>query len=224
VKVLVADDDLDIRDITAFALRREGFSVSVANDGRQALHLWKSSMPDVVLLDLQMPNMNGFDVLRSIRSEAATPVIFLSARNNDDDIVRGFQLGADDYVTKPFSPRQLVARIHSVARRSGRAVASVESEVKAAGMVLHVESHEVSRDGRVVRMTPTEFRLLHTLMVNAGRVVPSNRLIEETWGAHGGDSNMLKTHVYHIRKKLQIADGERGHIQSMIGLGYTMAD
>lgn len=222
MKVLVADDDLDIRDITAFALRREGFSVSVANDGRQALQIWRSSMPDVVLLDLSMPKMNGFDVLRSIRNEAETPVIFVSARNNDDDIVRGFQLGADDFVTKPYSPRQLVARIRSVTRRLALPAPSRETEVKAAGMVLNLESHEVSRHGQVVRLTPTEFRLLHTLMTSAGRVVPSSRLIEETWGAHRADANMLKTHIYHIRKKLQLADGEPGRIKSMIGLGYMM--
>jgi len=222
VKVLIADDDQDILDITAFALRREGFQVSLAADGKQALQQWKVSSPDVVLLDVRMPKINGFEVLRAIRNEQETPVIFVTARREEEDIVRGLELGADDYVIKPFSPRQLVARIRSVTRRMCLAAPSTSTEVEAAGMVLDVESHQLRRDDYVVRMTPLEFRLLHSLMLNVGRVVPSGRLIEQTWGVDGGDANMLKTHVCHIRKKLRLRDGEPGYIRSIVGLGYTM--
>ena len=222
MKVLIADDDSDIRDITAFALRREGFQVSLAADGKQALDQWKVSSPDVVLLDVRMPKMSGYEVLRTIRTKNETPVIFVTARKEEEDIVRGLELGADDYVTKPFSPRQLVARIRSVTRRIAISAPSPTTEVHAAGMVLDVESHQVSRDGQVVRMTALEFRLLHVLMINVGRVVTSSRLIDQTWGVEGGDANMLKTHICHIRKKLRLRAGEPGYIKSIIGLGYTM--
>jgi DNA-binding response OmpR family regulator len=222
MKVLIADDDLDILDITAFALRREGFQVSIAADGRQAVQLWKTSAPDVVLLDVRMPKMNGYEVLRAMRDESDTPVIFVTARKEDEDIVAGLERGADDYVTKPFSTRQLIARIRSVTRRMSLAAPSAATEVEAAGMVLNLESHQLTREDRLVRMTPLEFRLLHVLMVNVGRVVTSSRLIEQTWGVEGGDANMLKTHICHIRKKLQLRDGEPGYIRSIIGLGYTM--
>jgi len=157
-----------------------------------------------------------------MRDESDTPVIFVTARKEDEDIVAGLERGADDYVTKPFSTRQLIARIRTVTRRMALAAPSAATEVQAADMVLNLESHQVTREDRLVRMTPLEFRLLHVLMVNVGRVVTSNRLIEQTWGVEGGDANMLKTHICHIRKKLQLRDGEPGYIRSIIGLGYTM--
>jgi DNA-binding response OmpR family regulator len=179
-------------------------------------------MPDVILLDVRMPQLSGFEVLRSIRKESETPVIFVSARDDEDDIVHGLRLGADDYVIKPFSPRQLVARIHSVTRRMGLGAPSTETRLEAAGLMLDLESHEVSRDGRAMRMTPIEFRLLRTLMASVGRVVSSSRLIEEAWGAEGGDTTMLKSHICHIRKKLKLRDGAPGYIRSTVGLGYTL--
>jgi DNA-binding response OmpR family regulator len=222
MKVLIADDDADVLDITAYALRREGFHVSIAADGKQALNLWKRDDPDVVLLDVRMPKMSGFEVLRTIRSEAETPVIFVTARKEDEDIVRGLELGADDYVTKPFSTRQLIARIRSVTRRMSLPLPSTATEIEAGGMVLNVESHQVTRGGQNIHVTPLEYRLLHALMLNVGRVISSDRLSEQTWGPEGGNANMLKTHICHIRKKLGLIDGEPGYIKSIVAVGYVM--
>jgi DNA-binding response OmpR family regulator len=222
MRVLLADDDADIVDITAYALRRHGFMVSVAADGSQALQMWRASSPDVILLDARMPKINGFDVLRTIRQESDTPVIMVTARNDEEDIIRGLDLGADDYVVKPFSPRQLAARIRSATRRLRLSTPEAITELHVADMTLDVESHEVTRDGTTIRMTPIEFRILYTLMLNAGRVVASSRLIENTWGFDGGDTNMLKTHICHVRKKLGRAPGTSGYIKGMTGVGYIM--
>lgn len=221
MKVLFADDDLDILDITTYALRRDGFTVSAAADGDQALRSWRNDAPDVVLLDVRMPKIDGFEVLRTIRQTSDVPVIMLTAKNDEEDVVRGLQLGADDYVTKPFSPRQLCARIRTVARRGQIVRTQSSSEIEAAGLVLDIESHEVQANSHQVRVTPTEFRILHPLMLNAGRVVPSSRLVELAWGFEGGDSTMLKTHICHIRKKLRLEKGEPGYIENIPGVGYV---
>ena len=222
MKVLLADDDLDILDITAYALRREGFVVTLAADGSQALRAWEEGFPDVVVLDARMPKMSGFDVLRAIRDRAETPIVMVTARSDDEDVIRGLMLGADDYVTKPFSPRQLAARLRAVTRRARVQAPQAVSEIDAAGMRLDLESHQVHRHGQVVRMTPREFHILHTLMLNAGRIVPTARLIERVWGFDGGDSHMLKTHISHIRRKLNLVSGEPGFIQSITSVGYIL--
>jgi DNA-binding response OmpR family regulator len=203
-------------------LRREGFVVSTAADGANALSQIRSSPPDVALVDVQLPKMNGFEVLRNVRLESSLPVIMLTARGHDDDIVRGLQLGADDYVTKPFSPRQLAARIRAVLRRCQAQLPAPMAEIEAAGMVLEINSHEVTTADFKVRMTPLQFRILYALMLNVGHVIPSNRLVEQAWGFEGGDSYMLKTHICHIRKKLKRRHGEPGYIQGIPSVGYVL--
>jgi DNA-binding response OmpR family regulator len=222
VKVLLADDDLDILDITAYALRREGFVVALAADGSQALRAWEEQYPDVVVLDARMPKLSGFDVIREIRQRAETPIVMVTARSDEEDIILGLQLGADDYVTKPFSPRQLAARLRAVTRRARLSAPPPSSEIEAGGMHLDVESHEVYRNGQVVNLTPREFGILHTLMLSPGRIVPTSRLIERVWGFDGGDSHMLKTHISHIRRKLDLVSGEPGYIRSVTSVGYVL--
>ncbi|HYU18907.1 MAG TPA: response regulator transcription factor [Chloroflexota bacterium] len=222
MKVLIADDDSEVLDITAYALRRHGFAVSAVSDGRKALAVWEQEQPDLVLLDVRMPKLNGFEVLRTIRQTADTPVIMLTARGDDEDVVFGLELGADDYITKPFSTRQLAARMRAVLRRNRQAFAEPAAEIEAGGMRLDTESHEMKRGDLRVRMTRLEFRIVYPLMLNAGRVVPSNRLVEQAWGFEGGDSYMLKTHISHIRKRLQLRRGEPGYIEAIPGVGYIM--
>jgi DNA-binding response OmpR family regulator len=222
LKVLFVDDDQDILDITAYALRRQGFAVSMATNGSQALEAWQTTSPDIVLLDVRMPRMNGFEVLRTIRMQSETPIIMVTARAEEEDILLGLGMGADDYVTKPFSPIQLGARIRSVARRV-RAVARKEPEnLQVATISLDVESHEARCGDTTTRMTPLEFRILRTLMLEAGRVVPSSRLIDRTWGFEGGDARMLKTHVSQVRKKLGVNPGQAGYIKNYPGVGYVL--
>jgi DNA-binding response OmpR family regulator len=224
VKVLVVDDDADLLDLTAYALRRDGFTVVQAVDGEQALQKWKREEPDLVLLDANMPKLNGFEVCRQIRQESTTPVIMLTARDDEADILQGLELGADDYVTKPFSAKQLIARIKAVIRRcQGDPYRQPVSELTAGDLVLDLQSHEARKSGSVVQLTPLEFRLLYMLAMNEGRVIPYDRLVEYAWGYDGGDSSLLKTHMSHIRSKLGLTGNGPGSIRAIPGVGYSLS-
>ena len=224
MKVLLVDDDVDLLDLTTYALRREGYAVVAATDGQQALARYEAERPDLVVLDGNLPRLNGFEVCRRIRQAGATPIVMLTARDQEEDIVRGLQLGADDYVTKPFSAKQLVARMKAVLRRSQadpyRQAASV---VRAGDLVLDLQSHEATKGGRAVQLTPLEFKILYMLALNEGRVIPYSRLVEYAWGFDGGDANLLKTHISHIRDKLGLDAGQSGAIRAVAGVGYSMA-
>ncbi len=223
MRVLLVDDDLDLLDVTAYALRREGFNVILAADGMQAVQRWQADRPDVVVLDVGLPHLTGFEVCQQLRQHELTPVIFLTARHEEEQVVQAFQVGADDYVTKPFSPRQLALRIRAVGRRAGSA-STVEPvrELRAGDLVLDGESHEVRRDGQAVQLTPIEFRLLYLLASNVGRVVRGERLVEYAWGYDEGDVTLLKTHISHIRTKLQLPATGPGSIQAVPRLGYRL--
>ncbi len=224
MKILLADDDTEILDITTYALRKHGYNVITVTDGAQALRRWQSEEPDLVLLDVGLPRMSGFEVCRKIRQNSSTPVIMLTARGDEEHVVQGFLVGADDYVTKPFSHRQLAMRIRAVLqRRYGPSAPEPSTELTAGGMHLDLESHEVTRGDLHVRLTPLEFRILHILAANEGRVVSSNRLIEYAWGYDGGDASMLKTHICHIRQKLKLEKSDPGYIVSVPRLGYSLS-
>jgi DNA-binding response OmpR family regulator len=223
VKILVVDDDLDLIDLTGYALRRDGFTVVQAVDGEQALQRWERERPDLVLLDANMPKLNGFEVCREIRMNSITPVIMLTARDDEEDVLQGLELGADDYVTKPFSAKQLIARIRAVIRRcQGDPYRQPVSELKAGDVALDLQSHEARKNGNVVQLTPLEFRLLYMLAMNEGRVIPYDRLVEYAWGYDGGDSSLLKTHMSHIRSKLGIGANGPGAIRAIPGVGYSL--
>ena len=223
MKVLLVEDDVDLLDLTTYALRREGYEVVAAVDGQQGLARWEAERPDLVLLDGNLPGLNGFEVCRRIRQAGDTPIVMLTARDQEEDIVRGLQLGADDYVTKPFSAKQLVARMKAVLRRSQadpyRQAASV---VRAGDLVLDLQSHEATKGGRAVQLTVLEFKILYMLALNEGRVIPYSRLVEYAWGFDGGDANLLKTHISHVRTKLGIGGDEPGGIRAVAGVGYSL--
>jgi DNA-binding response OmpR family regulator len=224
VKVLIVDDDADLLDLTAYALRRDGFTVIQATDGEQAMQKWEREEPDLVLLDANMPKMNGFEVCRQIRQASTTPVIMLTARDDEADILQGLELGADDYVTKPFSAKQLIARIKAVIRRcQGDPYRQPVSELTAGDLVLDLQSHEARKSGSMVQLTPLEFRLLYMLAMNEGRVIPYDRLVEYAWGYDGGDSSLLKTHMSHIRSKLGLTGTGPGSIRAIPGVGYSLS-
>lgn len=226
MKALVVDDDVDLLDLMTYALRREGYTVLAAIDGQQAIDRLEADRPDIVLLDANLPKINGFEVCRRMRhdSETETPIIMMTARDEDEDVVRGLNLGADDYVTKPFSVKQLTARMKAVLRRSqSDPYRQVVSELKVGDLKLDLQSHEATKDGEIVQLTPLEFRILYMLAMNPGRVIPYSRLVEYAWGYDGGDSNLLKTHICHIRKKLDLpVDGSDG-IRAVPGVGYSLA-
>lgn len=225
MKILLADDDADMLDVTAYALRREGFDIIVASDGLQALRCWRSEEPDLVLLDVGMPRLNGFEVCQQIRQTSQTPVIMLTAAGDEEHVVQGFLHGADDYVVKPFSPRQLAMRIRAILRRSSEARApDPVHEITVGNLRLDLEGHRVCKDGEWIQLTPIEFRIVHSLASNAGRVVGFARLVDHVWGYDGGDPTALKTHVSHIRRKLKLPREGPGAIRVVHGAGYYLAD
>ncbi len=227
MKILLADDDRYLVELLEYALGREGYRLLVAPDGRAALERWESEQPDLVLLDVNLPRLSGFEVCRRIRREAGTPVILLTGRNSEEDVLRGFELGADDYVAKPFSTRQLVSRIEAVLRRARRdQLRQPARELVVGELVLHLEAYQASRGGVAVQLTPTEFRLLHLLAANAGRVIPYSRLIEYAWGyadSYGEQgAGLLKSHVSHLRQKLGLRPGAALAIAAVPGVGYRL--
>src|SRR4030088_2078264 len=224
MKALLVEDDADLRDLMTYALGREGFTVLTAMDGQQALKRWEEESPDVVLLDANLPKIDGFEVCRRIRHEGATPIIMLTARDEEDDVLHAFRLGADDYVNKPFSARQLAARMKAVLRRSqADPYRQPVREVKVGDVRLDLQSYSVNAGDRQIQLTPLEFRILYLLGVNEGRVIPYSRLVEYAWGYEGGDSSLLKTHICHIRQKLGLSAGKNGGIRAVPGVGYSLA-
>jgi DNA-binding response OmpR family regulator len=224
MKALVVDDDVDLLDLVSYSLRREGYMVISAVDGQQALQRWEADSPDIVLLDGNLPKMDGFEVCRRIRHESETPIIMLTARHEEENILRGLQVGADDYVTKPFSAKQLNARMKAVLRRSkADPYRQPASEIRLGDLVLDLQSHEARLLGEVVQLTRLEFRILYMLAMNEGRVVPYSRLIEYAWGYYDeGNSNLLKTHICHLRRKLNFSTNGPGSIRAVIGVGYSV--
>ena len=228
MKVLAVDDDVDHLDLLTYALRREGYSVLTAIDGEQAVRGCESENPDIVLLDANLPKLNGFEVCRRIRLNSETPIIMLTARDEEEDIIRGLQGGADDYLTKPFSAKQLVTRMKTVLRRCRTdRYQEPASELTVGDLKLDLQSHEAIKDGKLVQLTPLEFRILYLLAMNAGRVIPYSRLVEYAWGYYGDyntrDSSMLKTHISHIREKLNLRSDQKGGIRAVPGVGYSLA-
>jgi DNA-binding response OmpR family regulator len=223
LKVLVVDDDADLLDLLVYALRREGYTLLTAADGAQALRRYEADQPDLVLLDVTIPKMNGFEVCRRMRQAAETPIILLTARDEEEDVLRGLQLGADDYVTKPFSPKQLLARMKTVLRRCrADRYDQPAREVRCGDLVLELDTQQVTKAGRAVQLTPLEFRILFLLAMNAGRIIPYGRLVEYVWGYDGGEAGQLKTHVCHIRQKLGLEPGQPGGIRAVTGVGYSL--
>jgi len=225
VKILLADDDVELVDLMTYALRRAGYSVLGASDGQQALERWEEDRPDMLLLDGNLPRVDGFEVCRRIRHESKVPIIMLTARDEDEDIVRGLDMGADDYVIKPFSTKQLTARMRALLRRTRTdSYRMPATEVVAGDINLDLDSHQVTKAGAVVQLTPLEFRILHLLMMNQGRVIPYSRLIEYGWGYYDeNNSSLLKTHVSHLRKKLELGAEGPASIRSVLGVGYSLS-
>lgn len=219
MKILLVEDDLALSDVICFTLRRAGFETSPIYDGAAAIDAYATAQPALVVLDLNLPKQDGFTVCRHIRSQGATPIIILSVRSSDETIVQALELGADDYIVKPFSPAQLVARIRAVLRRAG--TAPTPSLLECGGWTLDVTRHEVRWGGAdAVRLTELEVRLLEALMRNVGHVLTTDALIQAVWGVEGANRAMLKQLVYRLRAKLEaLHPGEI--IETVPGVGYA---
>jgi two-component system response regulator RegX3 len=224
-KILIVEDEISFSEALAFLLGKEGFEVSVAEDGQQAVDKFSKEGADLILLDLMIPVISGIEVCRAIRATSQVPIIMLTAKDAEIDKVVGLELGADDYVTKPYSSRELIARIKAVLRR-GVVDDALEGESGihlVAGIKLDVGKHQVTINGQIVSLPLKEFELLEFLMRNAGRVLTRSQLIDRVWGGdYYGDTKTLDVHIKRLRAKVEADPANPVLIQTIRGLGYKL--
>jgi two-component system response regulator RegX3 len=226
-RILVVEDEESLADSVRYNLEREGYTVSVAPDGRRALERFRTDPPSLVILDLMLPEVSGLDVCRTIRTESDVPIIMVTAKDSEADKVTGLELGADDYVTKPFSMRELVSRVRANLRRTRpHAVPSPAEEVLEGGPVrMDVARHEVAVREDAVSLPPKEFELLEAFLRRKGRLLTRDFLIEEVWGPdYFGDTRTLDVHVKRLRRKLEDDPHQPEHLLTVRGLGYKFVD
>ena len=223
-RVLVVDDDPGIVKLVRAYLEQAGFDVLAAYDGKKAMQIARHERPDLVILDLMLPEMDGWDVCRALRKESDVPVIMLTARVEETDKLVGLELGADDYVTKPFSPRELVARVRSVLRRA-QGLPSKPERITRGAITIDLSRHAVSVRGQSVDLTPTEFDLLATLVEDPGRAFTRSQLLESVQGyAYDGYERTIDVHVKNLRQKIEIDPKKPQLIRTVYGLGYKFED
>ncbi|MFZ2359292.1 MAG: response regulator transcription factor [Anaerolineae bacterium] len=223
--ILVVDDDKQIARLIRSYLEQAGFRVTVAHDGAAALHALRREKPDLVVLDLMLPDRDGWDITRTVRSDptlAATPIIMVTARVEDTDRIVGLELGADDYVTKPFNPREIVARVRAVLRRSSATAPAPVRLLQSGNLALDPDRHEATLAGQPLELTPTEFALLHTLMANAGHAFTRAELIEQALGySYEGLDRTVDSHIKNLRRKIEPDPASAAAIiQTVYGVGY----
>ena len=222
-RVLIVEDEVSFSDALSFMLRKEGFEVAVAADGKSGLEPFNGQGADLVLLDVMLPGISGTEVCRQLRQVSKVPIIMLTAKDGEIDKVVGLELGADDYVTKPFSSRELVARVRAVLRRQS-AIEDVDpgsSELKSGPVVMDVDRHIVTVEGKEVKLPLKEFELLELLLRNAGRVLTRTQLIDRIWGSnYVGDTKTLDVHVKRIRAKIEPDPANPRYLETVRGLGY----
>jgi len=226
--VLVVEDDDETRHALAMDLSARGYQIAEAADGRAALERWEARRPDVVLLDLGLPDMDGLTLIRRMRREASTPIVILSGRYEEREKVEALDRGADDYVTKPFGVDELDARLRVALRHGAGPSADGEARLAAGPLVLDAARHEVRLDGRIVELTPREFEILRVLLANAGRLLTKGRILRSVWGtSYQDEDSYVYVHVSQLRRKLAAAD-RRGVLGSLIvtepGIGYRVRD
>ncbi|WP_299451040.1 response regulator transcription factor [uncultured Serinicoccus sp.] len=220
-QILVVEDEESFSDPLAYLLQKEGYDVTVTETGTDGLSEFERNGADLVLLDLMLPGMSGVDVIRALRQRSSVPVIMLTAKDSEVDKVVGLELGADDYVTKPYSGRELLARIKAVLRRQSEPEELMPSTVESGPVRMDVERHTVSVDGKSVSLPLKEFELLEMLLRNAGRVLTRGQLIDRVWGSdYVGDTKTLDVHVKRLRAKIEPDPSHPQHIVTVRGLGY----
>jgi DNA-binding response OmpR family regulator len=221
LKVLVVDDDRNIVDLVRLYLERDGYRVLVAYDGLEALKLARQRRPDLIVLDLLLPEVDGLDVCRILQTESDVPIIMLTAKTTEEDKLIGLELGADDYITKPFSPRELVARVRTVLRRVGQEAPQGPTVMRFADLVIDRRSHEVRVRDEVVSLTPTEFRLLEVLAEEPGRAFTRLELLDRVFGYDfEGFERTIDVHVKNLRKKIERDPKQPTYVQTVYGVGY----
>ncbi len=225
-RILVVDDEPRMIRFIRMNLELEGYTVFEATDGVGALQQVRDALPDLVILDVMMPELDGFETLRALREFSSVPVIMLTARGEEDDRVRGLELGADDYVTKPFSPRELVSRVKAVLRRTEAPAPAEKGPLKIDDRLqIDFDRREVFVDGKLVKLRPTEFRLLYHLVSNAGWVVPHDQLLAKVWGyEYRDETHYLRLYINYLRQKLEADPARPKYILTERGVGYRFVD
>ncbi len=222
-KILIVDDEQRILDTINAYLQAEGYQVLMAHNGHDALFIFRHEAPDLILMDVMMPEMNGWEAARMIRKESDVPLIFLTARVDDIDQITGLEIGADDYISKPFSPRVVVARVRALLRRAGDEAASSDAHYRVGTLDLNPETHIVTRDGQRIDLTPSEFTLLHTLMARPGRVFTRMELLDIIGGeAYAAYERTIDVHVKNLRIKIEDDPHAPNRIETVYGVGYRM--
>ncbi|GAB4463392.1 MAG: response regulator transcription factor [Anaerolineales bacterium] len=218
--ILLIDDDASLTDLLAEYLREQGHAVHTASDGQKGLRAFFEQKPDLVILDVTMPKMDGWETLKRIREMSRAPVIMLTARDEEPNVLRGFSLGADDYVTKPFSFAQLGARVKAVLARAGDTSAHAE-RLEVGGLRVDLASRRVTRDGELIPLTPTEFKLLVVLMRHPGKVISAEELVREVWGPqYANEIGFVRRYVWHLRQKVEKDPENPEYIHNERGFGY----
>ena len=225
-RILVVDDEKGLVKIIRLNLQQDGFEVVEANNGTEAMDKLRTTLPDLILLDVMMPDMDGFTVLKMVREIGGTPVIMLTAKGEEKDIIKGLELGADDYITKPFSPRELTSRIRAVLRRgsftkdeeSGRIVVDDR-------LTIDFDRHEVWIEGELVQLRPTEYRLLYHLVQNSGWVLTHDQILNKVWGyEYENEPHYVRLYINYLRKKLEVDPSNPKYILTERGVGYRFVD
>lgn len=220
-KILIVEDEASLSEPLAYLLGREGYETVIADDGPSALVEFDRDGADLVLLDLMLPGLSGTEVCRELRNRSSVPIIMLTAKDSEVDIVVGLELGADDYVTKPYSTRELLARIRAVLRRRVETEDDDDQVLEAGTVRMDIERHTVSVDGKETAMPLKEFELLELLLRNSGRVLTRGQLIDRVWGAdYFGDTKTLDVHIKRIRSKIEVTPSEPTMLVTVRGLGY----
>ncbi len=221
--ILVVDDEKKIVNFVAAYLKREGFEVLTAADGEQALQIWREHHPMLIVLDLLLPKLNGLDVCRQVRSESSVPIIMLTAKDEESDKIVGLELGADDYLTKPFSPRELVARVRAVLRRSAAAGQRNDSVLRCGPLVIDRSGREVMVNGNPARLTRIEFDILDLLASNRGKAFTRDEILRSLWGEnYFGDSRVVDVHIRRLREKIEPDASAPSFLHTVWGIGYKV--
>ncbi|HKI02239.1 MAG TPA: response regulator transcription factor [Thermoanaerobaculia bacterium] len=221
MKILVVDDDLELLSLIGYALRQAGYMVVEASDGQAAVEAFERESPALVILDVNLPRLSGLEVCRRIRNQSKVPIMMLTVRSAEEDQVQALDLGADDYLTKPFSPRTLLARVRALLRRAGEE-RPAPLDVGAFSLDLELQAVAV-RGGEPVRLTRLELRLLQILLANAGHTLPAERLLAHVWGSRGaGDRQLLKQLVHRLRQKIEGDAAEPHYLVTVSGVGYAL--
>ena len=220
-KILVVDDDAHIVELIKLYLEKEGFTVITANDGKKALEKFKSDSPSILILDVMMPEMDGWDVCREIRKTSNTPIIMLTAKGETFDKVLGLELGADDYMVKPFETKELIARVKAVLRRSDSKDSPAQQEINFVNLSINLSNYELKINDKIMEIPPKELELLFFLASNPNRVFTREQLLEEVWGFdYFGDSRTVDVHIKRLREKLELVTESNWQLKTVWGVGY----